>query len=424
MMHQFLYGESTIDLDLTGLEPVDVIAPMKVEGSHHPLQDVEQALKSFLDINPIPFYNFKSVAIGINDKTRPVPHAYLLPPLLTILKDAGIAREHIHLIIASGIHKPMKASDLNQILPEDIIAQYPIIAHDCDHSDMVTLGDTSRGTPVIINREFYESDLKITIGNIEPHHFMGYSGGAKTAAIGLAGRKTINHNHAFITHPNAISGHFEDNPMRQDVEEIGQMIGLHLAVNAILNSAKEILHVLAGNPLSVMKAGIPLSRQLNEVTVNSLYDLVIVSPGGYPKDINFYQSQKALTHAGLMTRVGGDILLLAECSEGIGNSGYERTMHSIKSQSEALQYQHEHEFEVGPHKAYLVARDAVNKNIHIHSSLTDEAIRLLLLDPVLDPQQFISHYHSMMTKSFKVALLPFGTTTIPHLTHQETTWTI
>lgn len=415
MIHQFRYGRSSLNLDVLDSEVVDVIVPMNVKGCSDPLYEVEIVLQNPLGIDSYLFHNIKSVAIGINDKSRPVPHEYLLPPLLALLQKNGVARENIRLIIASGIHQPMSRDEYTQILPQEIIEKYPISSHDCDRSRLVDLGVTSRGTPVLVNQEFYAAELKITIGNIEPHHFMGYSGGAKTAAIGLTGRRTINHNHAFITHPNAVSGHYEDNPMRQDVEEIGKMIGVQFVLNALLNNEKEIVQVIAGNPLAVMSTGVSLSRQLTEVSVNTLYDLVIVSPGGYPKDINFYQSQKAMTHAGLITHEGGNILLLAECIEGIGNAGYEKVMQAVSSHMEAMQYFKEHEFEVGPHKAYLVARDGVNKNLSIHSALPAEQVKLLLINPVEDPQAFLDSYFSNVARPVKVAILPYGTTTIPLL---------
>ena len=134
---------------------------------------------------------------------------------------------------------------------------------------------------------------------------MGFSGGVKGAAIGLAGRATINHNHAMMSDPRAALDRYDDNPARQDVEEIGRLIGVHFALNTILNREKQLIHVLAGEPVAVMQAGIPLVRDLVEIPVSAPFDLVIASPGGHPKDINLYQAQKALAHAARIAKPGG-----------------------------------------------------------------------------------------------------------------------
>ena len=155
---------------------------------------------------------------------------------------------------------------------------------------------------------------------------MGFSGGVKSAAIGLAGKRTVNTNHAMMSDPKAQIGRYDDNPCRQDVEEIGQMIGVHFALNAVLNENRQIIHALAGDPVAVMQAGIPLVREVFQVAVAEPFDLMIVSPGGHPKDINIYQAQKALGHATLVTQPGGTVILAAACPEGTGSKGYEAFM--------------------------------------------------------------------------------------------------
>ncbi len=162
---------------------------------------------------------------------------------------------------------------------------------------LVALGETRRGTPVTVNRDFLQADLRIVVGNIELHPFMGMSGGVKSAAIGLAGRATIDTNHRMMTHPSARPGSVEDNVIRQDTEEIGEMIGVHFALNAILNDRREVVTALAGSPAAVMKHGVPVAQDLFQVRIPHLFDLVLASPGGHPKDINFYQAQKGLSNA-------------------------------------------------------------------------------------------------------------------------------
>ena len=414
--YQLNYGKGQQSFELPGHWKVDVIEPAKAPAAPDPAALVGQAIDSPLGLAGLAsLMPFKTAAIAINDKTRPVPHEILLPPLLSRLEALGLKPDAICLLIATGTHLPMPPAEFGTVLPRAILDRYPVYSHDCDASDLVERGITSRGTPVTVNRRFMEADLRIVVGEIDPHHFMGFSGGVKTAAIGLGGRKTINTNHAFLTHPNAITAHYEDNPMRQDVEEIGARIGIHFALNAILNTGKQVVRVLAGNPVDVMQAGIPIARQICQVTVAKPYDLVIASPGGHPKDINFYQSQKALTHAAMMTRDGGSILLLAACPEGVGSAGYERAMQGVSSFEEVLERFAKSEFEVGPHKAYLVARDAVKVQILLYTEMPPEKVKSLLLTPVAGLTESINQLEKIYPAGSRVALLPYATVTIPLL---------
>ena len=155
----------------------------------------------------------QTVAIAINDKTRPVPHAQLLPPVLAGMRHAGVRDEDVLFIIATGTHPAMPPQEYASILPRDILETYRVVCHDAANEAKLThLDETSRGTPIFINKDFMAADYRIVIGNIEPHQFQGYSGGVKSAAIGLAGMATINHNHAMMRHEGAIWGSYADNP--------------------------------------------------------------------------------------------------------------------------------------------------------------------------------------------------------------------
>jgi nickel-dependent lactate racemase len=322
------YGMGELSFRLPDSLNAEVIAPKDAPPAPDPLGLVRAALGApVAGADLADFRGSSSAAIAINDKTRPVPHQYLLPALLSHLEDIGFAPESIRLIIATGVHPPMTPEEYSRVVPPDILDRYPVQCHDPDDwENLLHLGTTSRGTPIWINRLFFEAELRIVVGNIEPHQFQGYSGGVKSAAIGLAGRDTINHNHAMMTDARARLGCYADNPARQDVEEIGQQIDVHFALNAILNGEREIVHTLAGNPAGVIGAGIPLSREIHQVEVAAPFDLVIASPGGHPKDIDLYQSQKALAHASLVTRDGGTVIVAAACPEGSGSRSYEAWM--------------------------------------------------------------------------------------------------
>jgi len=230
------YGRTKLTILLNGAFQTELLAPARAEPVADPPGAVREALDSPLGgARLADFAHARSVAIAINDKTRPVPHAVLLPPLLHALEGLGIAPGAITLVVATGLHAPMPEAEFVQILPADILARYRVISHDAAAAaDLISLGKTRLGTPVQVNRLFGQADLRVVVGNLEPHQFMGFSGGVKTAAIGLGGRDTINQNHALMLDPRSDLARYDDNPARQDVEEAGRMIGIHFALNAVI----------------------------------------------------------------------------------------------------------------------------------------------------------------------------------------------
>ncbi len=422
-MQQFSipYGHGALSLQLPGGLQAVIVEPRQVPAAPDPISAVETALDAPLGHAGLPsLRGVRSAAIAINDKTRPVPHQHLLPPLLNRLEAIGLAPEAIRLIIATGAHPPMLPEEYPRVVPASVLDRHPVLCHDADADEnLVYLGSTSRGTPVRINRPYLEADLRLAVGNIEPHQFQGFSGGVKSAAIGLAGRETVNHNHALMTHANARLGRYADNPARQDVEEIGEMIGVQLALNAILNGEKEIVQALAGDPAAVMAAGIPLSREACQVAVPAPFDLVIASPGGHPKDLNLYQAQKALAHAALVTRDGGTVILVAACPEGTGSRGYEAWMQGMGSHQEVLARFAREPFRVGPHKAFLLSRDAARVRTLLVSEMEPGLVRRLLLAPAVSIDAALELALPELPGSARVGIIPRASSTIPYFSEAE-----
>jgi lactate racemase len=414
------YGSATLNLTISGGYKVDVIAPAPVKAGKDPLGIVSSALDQ--PVNGFGLDRFRgarSAVIAINDKTRPVLHHLLLPPLLQRLEHMNIPINAIELIVATGTHLPATDEEIQRTYPDEIVSRYRITSHDCDdQNQLVNLGHSTSGTPVSVNRRFYESDLRIVTGNIEPHHFMGFSGGVKSAAIGLAGRKTININHAMLVDPMAKAGLYETNPMRMDIEEIGEIMDVHFALNTIQNDDLEIIHALAGQPKQVMQAAVPLSRQACQVPAAGLYDLVVASAGGYPKDINLYQAQKALTHAALITKSGGYVILVAECREGGGSRACEVFLSDIESIQDVFSKFHSQGFQVGPHKAFQIAREAVRINLCLVSNLPDELVKQFFFRPAKSLQQALTIALSDLPSDARIAVMPSATHTIPDV-HSE-----
>lgn len=363
----------------------------------------------------ISFNSSTLIGIAINDKTRPVPHKDLLPPLIDFLLSRGASSGNITFYIATGTHTPMAKDELFQILPSEIVENYQIVSHNCDSLEEIKyVGATQQGTPVYINSKFLKNDVKIVVGNIEPHHYMGFSGGVKSAAIGLAGRETINANHSHLVDTGAKAGNYYTNPCRLDVEEIGELIGVDYALNVILDTKKNIVQVLWGDPVLVMRKGIEFSSQICNVNLMKPYDIVIASAGGYPKDINLYQAQKALTNAAEITRDGGNIYLVAACEEGHGNSDFFHFLEDVASPGEVLKKFQQAGFSVGPHKAFQIAKIAQRVNIHLISEMSEEMTRLLLFDPI-SPELLEEKITQDLSVNKTLAIMPYAVTTIPKL---------
>lgn len=408
------YGTSSLVFSIQNSIPLSIIKPDNVVPASNPTAEVRKALDHPLkNLRLDSFLNVKSVAIAINDKTRPVPHDILLPPLLQTLANMGVEAQSIALIIASGTHTPMTSDDFGKILPANIIRSYQVMAHNCDSNDLVFLGETAAKTPVYVNKKFYDADLRIVIGNIEPHHFMGFSGGVKSAAIGLAGRATININHSMLVDPNAVTGLYETNPMRMDVEEIGRLMKVQYALNTILNHDKKIVHVLAGDPLDVMKTGIALSRNVCQVKCKRRFDLVIASAGGHPKDINLYQAQKALTHAAMVTKDGGVIILVAACPEGSGSRDFEDYVRGVSTPDEVFKKFSRDGFCIGPHKAFQIARIVSKVKVILVSSISADLVKSFFMTHARNPEEAMEIAMGHFSSKPAIAILPQAVNTIP-----------
>ena len=418
-MPEFLipYGRTQLTVRLDDSFPAELLAPAKVEPAPDPIQAVREALSQPVGgVRLADFGGARSVAIAISDKTRPVPHAVLLPPLLEELEKLGVPAEAITLIVATGLHAPMAEAEFAQILPANILARCRVISHDAGATEnLVLFGKTRQGTTVQANRTFARADLRVVLGNLEPHQFMGFSGGVKTAAIGLGGRDTINQNHALMLDPRSDLARYEDNPSRQDVEEIGRMMGIHFALNAIINENKQIVRVIAGEPQAVMREGIPLVVRTYQVRVATPFDLVITSPGGHPKDINLYQAQKALGHAARVTRPGGTIILVAACPEGTGSQSYERWVTGMSSHQAVLERFQREGFRIGPHKAFQIARDAVGRRVLMVTEMPQTLTDKLLLTRCAGLEDALQTALQGLSPGARIGIMPWANATIPSI---------
>ena len=353
-----------------------------------------------------------NIAIAIPDETRPAPLKKLLPTLLSRIFDAlpELKPGDVNIVIGGGLHPPPDQHAQHRILPQDIVPGCNIISHDAKNSRMQDFGTTSRGTPVRINANYSAADFKMVIGQIDPHQFVGFTGGAKGVAIGCASAETIEHNHGLMFSEYARVGNLEKNPVREDINEAGRMIGLDFAVNVIMNADKKVVQLLAGEPEEVLEQGSKTCGTVYGVGLTHKFDIVVASCGGLPKDISLYQSQKGLNLASHAVKSGGKILLLAACTQGVGDDIYFDYVCQFATPGEVLEDFKMLGFKMGAHKAYLFGRTLANYDVAVLSDLDPTILRKCQLRAA-DPSKVISEWVDSFETRPQLAVIPNANTT-------------
>ncbi len=409
------YGAGALTFVLPDAVDATVIEPRAVPGVADPAAAVRQALGDALARGTL--VRPGTTAIAISDATRPVPNDTLLPPLLNALHARGVGVENISIIVGTGNHRAATPEELPQLVGADIARRYRVLSHVYDDpAQLVRLGETSRGTPVVINRTFAEANTRIIVGMIDPHQFVGYTGGCKGAFIGLAGGETISANHSMLSDPAAKLGVCNGNPVREDINELTDFLSIDLVINVVLNTANEVVRVFAGDPHDVLAAAVPLVQDVCETAVSHSMDVVIASPGGYPKDINLYQAQKALAHACELVRPGGSVILVAECREGAGDDLYEAWMAAARTPQEVVTRFEREGFRMGAHKAFLFARSLLKARTYLVSRgiAPAQAHKLHLI-----PAPTIEHALAAALRDIegrpRIGIMPRASSTIPRI---------
>ncbi|HBW34155.1 nickel-dependent lactate racemase [Desulfosporosinus sp. BICA1-9] len=380
-----------------------------------PSSQIRLAIENLIgDINQDKLLKAHKIAIAVSDLTRPVPSRLILEELFAWLNQLGITEDRIIILVGGGLHRPATPEDLKYILGEELLGRIKnIVAHDADNEEMLTfLGTSAQGTPVHVNKYFNQADYRIVTGMIDAHQFMGFTAGVKGAVIGLGGRPTITGNHARLFSPGAELGRLEDNPARLDLEDIGTIVGVDMVVNVILNDKKQVVNAVAGHPVEAHRQGAEYAKGIFGVPMNPA-DVVIASPGGFPKDLNLYQAQKALTPASQIVKEGGTIILVAQCIEGSGEESFEQEMALHKTPREVVESISSKEFVIGPHKAYLWARTLVKaRTIIVSDQISPTLAKTLMVEVASSLQEALDMALPNYT-SPEVAVLPYASSMIP-----------
>ena len=378
------YGKEKIDLDLPEKNILDIVSGETSVSASDEKEIISRAIA-----DPIGSALLSEIARGktsacilASDITRPSPSYKFLPQLVAELESGGIDLKDIKVVLGLGIHRGHTDDEKKKLVGDYIFNSIEVI--DSDPKKAKLIGITSAGTPVEVFKDALECDLLIATGNIEYHYFAGYSGGAKAVMPGICTRNSIQANHSMMLDKRSVSANVEDNPVRKDIEEAGKMAGIDFIFNVILDDNKNIIDAVAGKNNLAWTEGIKRYESIYSREVESPADIVIASPGGYPKDINLYQSQKALENIKDIARPGGAIVLIASCMEGLGEDVFEEWMGQARDYN-AISKRLKNRFVLGGHKAVAVSRVISEKKVYLYSEFdrtATEKMGFLKLDDI------------------------------------------
>ncbi|HVY05266.1 MAG TPA: nickel-dependent lactate racemase [Burkholderiales bacterium] len=323
------YGRDRYALELPESWDVTVIRKPAMPVEAEPAAAVRKALATPVGAKPLvqEARGKKTACILICDITRPVPNGLLLPEIVRQLIEAGLKPANITVLVATGLHRPNEGAELEELVGDPWVMNTVRVENHFARDDAahVDLGRTStRGTPVKLDRRFVEADVKIATGLVEPHFMAGYSGGRKVIAPGIAHRETITtfHSARFMSDPKADNCILEGNPLHEEQLEIVRMLGHVLAVNTVIDEHRRLSFVNYGEIVASHQQAVDFTQRYARVPLHRRFKTVVTSAAGYPLDKTYYQTVKGMVGPVDILEPGGSLVVVSECSEGLGSPEY------------------------------------------------------------------------------------------------------
>jgi nickel-dependent lactate racemase len=414
------YGRGGLWVDLPDDAPVTVIEPWFVPGLPDERAAILSALRDPVSGPPLRerVTARDTVAIVFSDLTRPMPNDRVLPPLLEELARAGVRDGQILLINALGTHRPQTDEELGQMLGEELVRRYGIVQHDSwDENGLLPVVENHAGRVVRVNRAYLDSSVRILTGFIEPHLFAGFSGGPKAVLPGIADIESILDNHGphMIAASGATWAVTRGNPIWEEMLGVARATQPTFLLNVTLNQERRITGVFAGDLVAAHEAGVEYARAAAMLPVEGPFDIVLTSNSGYPLDLNLYQAVKGMSAAAQIVRQGGDIIVAAECWDGIPAHGeYRRLLWESDSPQHLLDRVLTPGFRCHDQwEAQLQAQIQLKARVHVYADgLSDEELRRAHVTPCRSIEETVAHIRRQRP-SATLAVMPDGPQTVP-----------
>jgi len=416
------YGKTEVCARIPTRNYLGSIEPKEKVGVKDPRAEIERALNEPIGTKRLselakPGYK---VALVVDDQTRSTPSRLILSPVLDELNRAGVKDADVTIIVGCGTHRAAKPEEAKALVGEEALQRVKVVSHDCRAKDLVYLSRTKTYmTKVYVNKAFAEADLRVLTGDIGLHYYAGYGGGRKSVLPAVSGEETIQHNHAMILHPKARTGVLEGNPIHEDMIETARLAKADFIVNIVTNSKKELVRAYAGDLEQAFYEGVKLVDEMYKVPIERRADIVIVSPGGHPHDIDLYQAYKGVDNALDAVKRGGVIVWAAECPEGHGNEVFYEWMTRFKEPKE-METEIKQRFRLGGHKAYYLLRALQRVQIILVSTMPDyHAVGTFRLRTARALNDALRDALDIVGKDGKVWVMPHGNITLPVVQSRE-----
>ncbi len=411
-------GKKFIPIQLPDHVPVQWVESHQMS----PLANVERAVEDALS-RPIGTPRLRelvkpgqTVALVVTDITRQLPEEIIMPLLLKELEAGGIKKKDMTAIVATGTHRPNTPEELREKFG-GVVNEISFINHDPWNSkELIHLGSSEGGIPLVLNRRVAQADIRISTGVIETHLFAGYSGGVKSIAVGVAGEETIGATHNYEVMKKTRLGMIEGNQFRQFLTEATQAIGLHFIVNVVQTGKKEVVKVVAGDPVKAFCEGVKTARHLYEVEIKQPGEIV-VSGVSHPKSRDLYQATRAANVVVFgpqpVVTKGGTILIPAPCEDGCGHPGYCSIMRRAEDADDVIAISREEGFAPGEQKALILAQILKQARIVMTDcNLPEETLKELYLESAPTLEEALNQELKKNPKA-RVVLIPDGLLTLP-----------
>lgn len=422
MRLRLAYGKDGLWVTLPDGVDVTVIEPEYVPGVADEGVTLRRALASPLGSPPLAdlVRPQDTVAIVFSDITRPMPNDRVLPVLVDALVKAGIAETHITLLNGLGTHRAQSADELRTMLGNSLVERFQVVQHNAwDDASLVGVTRNSAGRIVRVSRAYMDASIRILTGFVEPHFFAGFSGGPKAVLPGIVDVESIMDNHGaqLLSHPRATWARTTGNPLWEELCRVAVATQPTFLLNVTLNRDRSITGVFAGDMLTAHRAATQHVAAHAMQPVTTTFDVVITSNSGYPLDQNLYQAVKGMSAAAQIVKPGGDIIIAAECCDGIPAHGeYGRLLREATSVQELLSTIRAPGFRCHDQwEVQIQAQIQQKARVHVYASgLTDAQLAEAMVNPCHSVEACLAEILAGKP-SARVAVLPEGPQTIPYL---------